>query len=147
MRLWHYKLLPYLPDLQFKGQFRELVLIMRVWRDNGQTNHLLINHVMDYSPSELTTYFEFYRAEYEKRYGKKIQKERIKEFKNFAKPLDKHAAEQGIYRYWHNDRYLRICMANLYEKYLAVGDSKVTEQEWNILCEGYKRLTGCEYRI
>ena len=25
MRLWHYKLLPYLPELQFKGQLREMV--------------------------------------------------------------------------------------------------------------------------
>ena len=25
MRLWHYKLLPYLPDAQFKGQLRELI--------------------------------------------------------------------------------------------------------------------------
>ena len=31
MRIWHYKLLPYLPDKQFKGQLRELVAIMRAW--------------------------------------------------------------------------------------------------------------------
>ena len=28
MRMWHYRLIPYLPDLQLKGQLRELVAIM-----------------------------------------------------------------------------------------------------------------------
>ena len=35
MRLWHYKLLPYLPDAQFKGQLRELVAILHDWRDKA----------------------------------------------------------------------------------------------------------------
>lgn len=30
MRLWHCELLPYLPELQFKGQLRELVAIMHI---------------------------------------------------------------------------------------------------------------------
>lgn len=47
MRLWHYKLLPYLPAAQFKGQLRELVAILHTWRDKGQTNHILINRVME----------------------------------------------------------------------------------------------------
>lgn len=47
MRIWHWKLLPYLPDRQFKGQLRELVAIMHDWRDKGRTNHLLINRVME----------------------------------------------------------------------------------------------------
>ena len=57
MRLWHYKLLPYLPDLQFKGQLRELVAIMHDWRDNGKTNHLLINRVMEYPKADFYGYF------------------------------------------------------------------------------------------
>ena len=36
MRLWHYRLLPYLPDAQFKGQLREMVAIMHDWRDKGK---------------------------------------------------------------------------------------------------------------
>ena len=43
LRIWHYKLLEVLPDLQFNGQLRELVVIMRDWRDKGKTNHILIN--------------------------------------------------------------------------------------------------------
>lgn len=53
MRLWHYRLLPYLPDAQFRGQLRELVAIMRDWRDKGKTNHVLINAVMEYPKNTL----------------------------------------------------------------------------------------------
>jgi uncharacterized protein (TIGR02328 family) len=60
MRIWHYALLPYLPDAQFKGQLRELVAIMHDWRDKGTTNHLLINRVMDYPKEELYNYFILY---------------------------------------------------------------------------------------
>ena len=40
MRLFHYALIPYLPELQFKGQLREVIAIMRDWRDKGTTNSL-----------------------------------------------------------------------------------------------------------
>lgn len=33
MRIWPYQILPYLPDLQFNGQFRELIAIMHDWRE------------------------------------------------------------------------------------------------------------------
>lgn len=66
MRLWHYKLLPYLPELQFKGQLRELVAIMHDWRDNGHTNHLLINMVMEYPKNDFARYFVHYEAIYHK---------------------------------------------------------------------------------
>lgn len=64
MRLWHYKLLPYLPEAQFKGQLRELVAIMHDWRDKGQTNHILINRVMEYPRADLYGYFMEYALEY-----------------------------------------------------------------------------------
>lgn len=72
MRLWHIDLLPYLPDLQFKGQLRELVAIMRDWRDKGKTNHLLINKVMEYPKSDFAGYFYKYNNGYFKRYGKDL---------------------------------------------------------------------------
>lgn len=53
IRIWHYQLLPYLPDAQFKGQLRELVAIMHDWRDKGKTNHLLINKVMEYPKNSI----------------------------------------------------------------------------------------------
>jgi hypothetical protein len=61
----------------------------------------------------------------------------------------------GTYRYveqpfagWHNYEYLRVCVCNLYEKYhFGVGKSKISQEEWNRVLEGYKEITGEEYNI
>ena len=74
MRLWHVDLIEFLPKLQFDGQLRELVSIMRDVRD--------------------------------------------------------------------------MCMANLYEKHVfGVGNSRITDEEWETLLRGYKELTGEDYVI
>ena len=147
-RLWHYELIPYLPDLQFKGQLRELVAIMHGWRDKGETNHLLINKVMEYGKSCLTEYFKIYKREYYKRYHKILEKQ-TSEFESFA--IDFPFIDKKDYKFydedWHNKTYLRVCMANLYEKHLSIGKSRVTDEEWQKLCDGYKKITGEEYKI
>lgn len=141
MRLWHYKLLPYLPDAQFKGQLRELMAIMHDWRDKGKTNHLLINRVMQHPKDDLTGYATLYAIEYENRCGKKIA---LKEFIQFSDGLAHTPPFEG----WHNTEYLRVCMANLYEKHhFGVGKSRITDDEWKRLCEGYKTITGEDYKI
>ena len=143
MRIWHYALLSYLPDAQFKGQLRELVAIMHDWRDKGKTNHLLINRVMEYPSNDLVRYFLEYEVEYHKRYGKWLTKQ-WEEFKTF----NDDGKNNGIFEGWHNKEYLRVCMANLYEKhYMGIGKSRITDEEWVRLCEGYKSLTGEEYAI
>lgn len=144
MRIWHYELLPYLPDLQFKGQYRELVAIMRDWRDKGATNHILINRVMEYGKNHLTSYFLMYAKEYESRYGKSLETV-AREFVAFAsgepfvaKPFDG----------WHNRDYLRVCVANIYEKYhFGIGKSRPTDEEWKRLLAGYKEITGVDWQI
>ena len=85
MRIWDYRLLPYLPDAQFKGQLRELVAIMRSWMDNGTTNHLLINKVMEYERNELVRYYIYYETVYHQRYSKWIDQKYWEEFKVFQK--------------------------------------------------------------
>jgi uncharacterized protein (TIGR02328 family) len=143
MRLWHYKLLPYLPDAQFKGQLRELILIMHQWRDNGTTNHLLINRVMEYSKRDLVAYFIEYEAIYHKRYGKWLNKY-SGEFIRFYNENEKLNGYDG----WHNKEYLRVCMANLYEKhFFGVGKSRITDEDWQRLLDGYKVITGEDYEI
>lgn len=146
MRLWHYALLPYLPDAQFKGQLRELVAIMHDWRDKGTTNHLLINRVMDYPKRDLSEYFLWYAEEYEKRYDKELSY--YNEFCRFCEdepPL--HIPYQPYYG-WHNKEYLRVCMANLYEKWkFGKGKSRITDEEWDRLCRGYKEITGERYEL
>lgn len=146
MRIWHYQLLPYLPEAQFKGQLRELVAIMHDWRDKGETNHLLINRVMEYPKSELAIYFLYYEDKYIRRYGKSINVKYSNEFCNFAKntPL---LTKTSLFTGWHNKAYLRICMANLYEKFLATGKNKITLAEWSKLRAGYETITGEVYEI
>lgn len=145
MRLWHIALLPYLPDAQFKGQLRELVAIMHNWRDRGKTNHLLVNKVMAYPKEELVLYFIEYSYEWQNRYQKGISEKICNEFFAFAAA---DASVGSIYRTWHNEKYLRVCMANLYEKhFFGVGASRITPQQWERLEEGYKRITGQEYRL
>ena len=145
MRLWHYELLPYLPDAQFKGQLRELVAIMHDWRDKGKTNHLLINRVMDFTPRNLTAYFLRYEDEYKKRYGKPINNLFVSEFITFAGETKLYCVP---FEGWHCYEYLRVCMANLYEKHIfGIGKSRITDEEWVRLCEGYKTITGEDYAI
>lgn len=144
MRLWHYELLPYLPDAQFKGQLRELVLILHDWRDKGTTNHLLINRVMDYPKSDLFTYWSCYHSEYINRYHKTLPIYH-QEFLNFS---DTFNYSHTVFSGWHNTEYLRVCMANLYEKWkFGKGKSRITDEEWQKLYDGYNKITGERYKI
>lgn len=141
MRIWSYQLLPYLPDAQFRSQLRELVAIMHDWKIKGATNHLLINRVMDYSKEQLTGYTTLYSIEYEKRYNKQIK---LSEFIEFSNGL----AETPPFEGWHNKEYLRVCMCNLYEKHeFGKGKSRITDDEWQKLFDGYKKITGEDYVV
>ena len=144
MRMWHVELLPYLPDMQFRGQLRELVAIMHDWRDKGKTNHLLINHVTLFGTDQLYEYFRCYEDEWKRRYSRKLNKKYSAEFLDFC---DAKFDRFRCYKIWHNKDYLRICMANLYEKYLGVGKNVITAKEWQTLIEGYKTLTGEVYDV
>lgn len=142
MRLWHYRLFPYLPEHQFRGQLRELVAILHNWKNKGQTNHILINRVMEYPKADFYGYFLEYAYEYQKRYGDSLPKW-AEEFRAFGESK----WEDVPYKGWHDRDYLRICMANLYEKHLGRGKSRITEEEWQRLLLGYRKITGEEYRV
>ena len=145
MRLWHVELLPYLPDLQFRGQLREIIAMLRNWKNGDSLGNLLVNLALDYPKSHLTEYFKMYYAEYERRYNKKIDKKFLEEFIEFA---NSEFTENKIFKNWHNKEYLRICMANLYEKYAyAVGKTKLSDNDWNKLIYGYYKITGEKYEI
>lgn len=149
MRIWHYELLPYLPDLQFKGQLRELVLIMHDWKNKGTTNHLLINKVMEYPKRELAEYAFKYLREYNRRYGKAL-KDTYWEFAEFGFGTRNVFVDDEIACYcgWHTKEYLRSNMANLWEKhFMGVGKSRISDEEWQTLLRGYKEITGEEYTI
>ena len=146
MRMWHVELLPYLPDMQFRGQLRELVAIMHDWRDKGKTNHLLINHVMLYDKSDLYEYFRCYEEEWNRRYNKPLKEKYDQEFLDFC--CNAHIFKRfRCYEYWHDKTYLKICMMNLFEKYCGIGNNKLSEAEWLRLCVGYKKITGEVYDV
>lgn len=157
MRMWHYRLLPYLPDMQLKGQLRELVAIMHNWRDTGMPRHMLINVVVNYDKAEFYSYFEWYKYNYEKRFGKSFNKKYVQEFQDFCNvhpgseitPKDCMLQLNSIFESWHNKCYLRVCMANLYEKhrFSYMGRSEIGAYDWQRLCEGYKYITGEDYEI
>jgi uncharacterized protein (TIGR02328 family) len=142
MRLWHKDLIPYLPDLQLKGQWRECALIADALAKHGTPNHLLVNRVTEYPSDHFYTYCILVWSEMQTRNFKTtIQSER-RVFDIAGKVVD------DIFGTWHNKEYLRVCMANLYEKHhFGIGKSSITDEEWQRLCEGYKAITGEEYKI
>lgn len=147
-RLWHYALLPYLPDAQFKGQFREAVAILRDWIDERLIVYTpLIKKITDYPESDLFNYFNLCIQEYNRRGMNLINPNKYREFINCVENsgvLKNKTPFDG----WHNKDYLRVCMANLYEKWkFGKGKSRITDEEWQRLCDGYKKITGEEYVI
>lgn len=147
MRLWHYKLLPYLPDAQFKGQLREMVAILHDWRDKGQTNHILINRVMEYPRADFYSYFLEYAVEYQKRNDERLPK-CTDEFHEFGHTAVLDEFLNRPFPGWHDKAYLWVCMANLYEKRIyGRGKSRITDAEWQRLLLGYYQITGEAYEI
>lgn len=145
MRLWAWQILPYLSELQFRGQLREVVSVLHDLKNKGQTNHILINRVMDFSPRNLTSYFLKYREEYQNRYGKDISKEIVREFIEWGGGMP---MIYEPFKGWHTKEYLRVCMANLYEKHVfGVGKSRISDKEWRRLVDGYKEITGEDWVI
>lgn len=112
MRLWHYKLLPYLPKSQLIAQKRECDLI---WKDiavGKQTNHILINYIWEYEDylKELSIYYWLLKEEFDNRgfkfnFSNNFITKNV--FYGYENPFPKH----------HNDRYLLQCFMNLCEKY------------------------------
>ena len=151
MRIWSWQLLPYLPDAQFKDQLRELVAIKRDWETKGKTNHLLINRVMEYPKSHLSIYYARYIKEYKERNPCKFFEKTNIEFMSFGDigfGMFVNCEEFEPFKDCHNKEYLRVCMANLYEKhFFGVDKSRITDEEWQRLLDGYKAITGEEYQI
>lgn len=113
MRLWHWKLLPYLPKSQLVAQWRELNSIYV-----KQDKHILINYVYDYDRVHLLAYSLLVIDECNKRnirivewgkFNKFFENTRLLSINNMQtfEPFPQH----------HNFRYLRQCFYNLQEKY------------------------------
>jgi hypothetical protein len=139
--------------MQLKGQLRELIAIMHMWRDKGTPNHLLVNNILYFTKEHFFKYVMIYDQAYFERFKKRINVKYLKEFMEFCEVTDtmielyRHQNKE-IYPGWHGREYLRVCMANLYEKYkFGIGKNKICCSDWQRLCEGYFYNTGEEFRI
>ena len=110
MRLWHYKLIPFLPDKQLRGQWSELNDIF-----SNQKNHILINYVYEYPKDDLFIYSAMIVEEMHKRgYAIKFSEN----FNNyFGLDMYKRPCDYTPFKRHHNNRYLQQCFYNLQEKF------------------------------
>lgn len=122
MRLWHYKLIPVLPNAMLVSQWRECIAIKRQW-EKGTLKHRLVSYVMKYNRDCFAWYIHQVYLEMLKR-DIKCQEKYMNEIITFCH-----------YRLWqdnltypeHNNKYLRQCFYNLQEKY---DRGIVSKEEW-----------------
>ena len=108
MRIWHYKLIPFLPKSQLIAQWRELNSIFK-----KQDRHILINYVYKYPKENLMWYTELIIGEMDKR-GFRINS--LENLLNYFKDTDLIPMDNPFSEH-HNERYLIQCFHNLQEKY------------------------------
>ena len=121
MRLWHYKLIPVLPNAMLVSQWRECIAIKRQW-EKGTLKHRLVSYVMDYDREVFSNYVRHVVRELEKR-NVKFQQKYLDEIIEFCNG-DLYITENYNQ---HNDRYLKQCLYNLQEK---ADRGIITKEEW-----------------
>jgi uncharacterized protein (TIGR02328 family) len=110
MRLWHYKILQYLPKSQLLAQWRELNSIFK-----KQDNHILINYVYECPKENLLLYSRMVIREMIKREYKIKSWEN---YNNYFKDISNGVVvDKNPFPNHHTDRYLKQCFYNLQEKY------------------------------
>ena len=126
MRLWHYKLLPVLPDKFIIAEWRECIAIKRQW-EKGTLKHRLVSYVINYDKINFLAYVYRIKRELENR-SIKYQLKYFTEIYDFcsSKEWTNFILEKVNYPE-HNDRYLKQCYYNLQEKY---DRGIITEEEW-----------------
>ncbi len=138
LRLWHYKLLPVLPDRFIIAEWRECIAIKRQW-EKGTLKHRLVSYVMDYDK----TLFIKYVADICKEMGKRKINWKAGyyiEIINFCKKSDYTIPKYDEIPYYpeHNDRYLQQCLYNLEEKY---DRGIISKEEWSKIEEFWDDFT------
>lgn len=134
IRLWHKDLIPYLPKNQLLGQWRECCCIAKNIADNGTPNHILVNKVLNYPLKHFYTYGLLIYNEMRKRNYKTNMNKFEKYFNGENGEVQIQTTGQ-VFKGWHNDIYLKICLYNLYEKALCGG---ISQEEWDIIANKFK---------
>lgn len=131
MRLWHHKLIPYLPNSQLLAQWRELNSIFK-----KQDKHILINYVYEYPKIHLCKYADMVINEMTKR------QITITSFENYDNYFEASINTNDIsdpFPNHHNNRYLLQCFYNLQEKYDR-GQKDFTEEQMHKMQDLVKYL-------
>lgn len=128
MRLWHYKLIPVLPNKMLVSQWRECIAIKRQW-EKWTLKHRLVSYVKDYNKAMFASYMFDVMAEMNER-NIKFQKKYYDEVHEFCKGFSITHYPQ------HNDRYLKQCYYNLQEKY---DRGIITKDEWSKIEQEVKK--------
>jgi len=132
MRLWHYKLIPYLPNSQLIAQWRELNSIFK-----NQNRHILINYVYTYPKDYLWNYSLDVLRELDNRH---ISIRSNTNYTNYFGQTLTHGQlmiMKNLHFREHDDDYLTICYYNLKEKYIRA-QRDFSSEEWNRLKNFYE---------
>ena len=125
MRLWHYELIPYLPQEMLVSQWRELVAIKRQW-EKGTLKHRLVSYVKDYDKAYFCSYIVLVVTEMINRninFNEKLYGELV----NFCEKDSKIDFKEILYYPEHDNRYLRQCLYNLEEKFMR---GIISKDDW-----------------
>lgn len=134
MRLWHYKLIPYLDKQRLVAQWRECCCIAKNIADNGTPNHILVNKILNYPFRHFYSYAGLVCDELIER-GYKYDWTKFTNWFDKINCMECHYIDENeIFKDWHNTRYLRQCLYNLQEKYDCGGISK---EEWNNITKNF----------
>jgi hypothetical protein len=118
--------------------------------ERGFTNHLLINQIMAYNVHHFNSYCQIVMSAMIDR-GITVTYQSLQKLGQYTgfEPNGKLTVDrEELFKDWHNKKYLRVCVCNLYEKYrFGVGKSKISQTEWDRVLQGYKEITGEEYVI
>ena len=126
MRLWHYKLIPYLPKTMLVSQWRECITIKRQW-EKGTLKHRLVSYVKDHDKKHFFNYTCNVTMELSRR-NIKYNEILLKEIAEFCIKNEDDVFESNFCYYKeHNDRYLKQCLYNLQEK---ADRGIITQEEW-----------------
>ena len=157
MRLWHKDLICVLPIQQLISQWRECCCIGVLLAKNHTPNHILVNPILEYSPSHFEAFCNIIFEELTVR-GIKTSDKTCKELDDNLRAWrvylnqefpwawsvkdDNSWFSELLFPGWHDRKYLRQCYYNLEEKYDRGG---IPEDEWNRILERYVILGGAMY--
>lgn len=126
IRLWHYKLIPYLPGEMLVAEWRECIAIKRQW-EKGTLKHRLVSYVMDYDKTRFAGYVLKVIYELNNR-NIKFQNKYWDEIVDFCNGIWNEPYRE------HNDRYLTQCLYNLQEK---ADRGIITKEDWKRIEERF----------